>query len=458
MFSELEKVYLPEIDKVIERNFPDYAKKIKDIPLNKRKTTHVLSQKEILNLYNKYKNENDLYSRDLIIISQLKLVYLYAKKFHYSNNGTMLSEEDLLGFANLILLEIIDAYDPYTGKEGTSDFNNFSSYVRTWLEFNLHTEMKKYGLLVRMPTNRISEMAVQKKYISKYEQKYGEPPRHGDFLVFKENGQTKKVVFDYADEKMLFYEKNGDNFSFVKSVKLDESPFEIVSGNNIVCQDENEEAEYFDLMAGELDTSINDNEIISKSISNVLQTLSDRERRYIELFYIQKIPLKNIPSLIPPDIKNKNELKTLNKTSLNKIELKALTKNSEKVFIEYKVNANYHIEEGEFGQTIQCNLLKPLSHFKTNINTNKRKECFEFLIKEMDDINFDSIEIKHSYLNKSDVIFFNVKPSEEGFILSFEIEYNYGIIFTSQTFLNNNEQLIKKLRTKLIHLKKIVTV
>jgi hypothetical protein len=166
-------------------------------------------------------------------------IYLYAKKFHITQNGTNISEEDLVGFANLILMEIIDDYVPFI--EGKSELNNFSSFIRTWLEFNLHTELKKYGLAIKLPPNKITEISLQKKLISKYEQVNGESPRHGDQVDYCERGINKRAIFDVLNEKIEIYEKQENELVLIKSSKFDSlEVFEIKSGNEIINKDSDE--------------------------------------------------------------------------------------------------------------------------------------------------------------------------------------------------------------------------
>jgi RNA polymerase sigma factor (sigma-70 family) len=454
MFIEIEKRYLPQIDNAIKRNFPEYFKKIKGLSKHKRKEITILTQAEIIDLFEKYK-EGNLCARDLLIYSQLKLVYLYTKKFHITNNGTNISEDDLLGFANLILLEILDGYNPY---KDTNEINNFSSYIRTWLEFNLHTELKKYGLTIKLPSNKITEITLQKRYVSKFEQRHGEIPKHGDEIVFCEKGIHKKVVFNLLDGEMVLFEKENEDYVFKKNIKYDESEtFEIKSGNEVVLnENEDIDLELFDVIKSDVSIEINDNEkLIKDSIENVLKNLSQREQQYISLFFFEEQSLKNIPTLITPDVNNKTEIKTLNKTSLNKINISIPKKDETKIFISYNIISNHHTIEGshdEFG----LKEIIPVTHRYKNISTKEKCSDFIFEILDINSIEVEAITVEHETHKGIKKIDFAIEESDDGkWVLNFFVEYSYGIIFTSQTFLNNNENLLKKLRTKLIKLKKI---
>lgn len=455
MFIEIEKRYLPEIDNAIKRNFPEYFKKLKGLSKHKRKEITMLSQSEIINLFEKYKH-GDLLARDLLILSQLKLVYLYTKRFHITNNGTNISEEDLLGFANLILLEILDDYNPYKDKD-SNEINSFSSYIRTWLEFNLHTELKKYGLTIKLPSNKITEITLQKRYISKYEQRHGEYPKHGDEIIFCERGVHKKIIFNLLDSEMQLFEKDCNEYIFKKSIKYDESEtFEIKSGNEVVLNENDDiDLELFDVIKGDINIEINDNEkIIKDSIEKVLNNLSEREQEYISLFFFKEEPLKNIPALITPDTNNKTEIKTLNKTSMNKINVCIPKKDESKIFISYNIISNHHTIEGNHDE-FELNEIIPISHKHKNVSTKEKCADFIFEILDINSIEVESIIIEHETYKGIKNIDFNIEESEGKYLLNFFLEYSYGIIFTSQTFLNNNETLLKKLRTKLIKLKKL---
>lgn len=451
MFIDIEKTYLPQIDNIIKRYFPKYFERIKNLPQSKKKKITILSQEELVELYLKYK-EGDIHSRDLIIYSQLKLVYLYAKKFHITQNGTNISEEDLVGFANLILMEIIDDYVPFT--EGKSELNNFSSFIRTWLEFNLHTELKKYGLVIKLPPNKITEISLQKKLISKYEQVNGEPPRHGDHVDYCERGINKRAIFDVLNEKIEIYEKQDGDFILVKSSKFDTlEVFEIKSGNEIINKDSEEvHLEVFDSIKSDSLITMNFNDdIMKKAIGKVLDDLTQREREFVELYYFRSEAIKKIPSLLTPDKNNEGEMRTLNKTSRNTITVKGSKKNSEEVFIVYEVFANAHdIPAGKNKADVDG--MAAITHQNTELITNEASDTYEFLLSNEIDLN--TIEVKHKSCKNEEDVKYSLNLTENGHILTFKINYSYGMIYTPQTFLNNNETLLKKLRTKLIHLKK----
>jgi hypothetical protein len=326
------------------------------------------------------------------------------------------------------------------------------------LEFNLHTELKKYGLTIKLPSNKITEITLQKRYISKFEQRYGELPKHGDEISFCERGIYKKVYFDLLDNEIKIFERDNNDYVFKKSVKYDETEtFEIKSGNEVVIREnEDVDLELFDVIKGDITIEINDNErLIKDSIENVLKNLSSREQEYISLFFFKEESLKNIPALITPDINNKNEIKTLNKTSFNRVNVEMLKKDETKIFISYNITSNYHTIESSHNEIISKDLI-PVNQKYSNILTKEKSSDFIFEFLDINSIKRESINIEHETYKGIKNVDFEICESEDGkYRLNFFVEYSYGIIFTSQTFLNNNETLLKKLRTKLINLKKL---
>jgi hypothetical protein len=165
--------------------------------------------------------------------------------------------------------------------------------------------------------------------------------------------------------------------------------------------------------------------------------------------------LKNIPALITPDINNKNEIKTLNKTSFNRVNVEMLKKDETKIFISYNITSNYHTIESSHNEIISKDLI-PVNQKYSNILTKEKSSDFIFEFLDINSIKRESINIEHETYKGIKNVDFEICESEDGkYRLNFFVEYSYGIIFTSQTFLNNNETLLKKLRTKLINLKKL---
>jgi hypothetical protein len=260
------------------------------------------------------------------------------------------------------------------------------------------------------------------------------------------------------DEEMVLFERENEDYVFKKNIKYDESEtFEIKSGNEVVLnENEDIDLELFDVIKSDVSIDINDNEkLIKDSIENVLKNLSQREQQYISLFFFEEQSLKNIPTLITPDVNNKTEIKTLNKTSLNKINISIPKKDETKIFISYNIISNHHTIEGshdEFG----LKEIIPVTHRYKNISTKEKCSDFIFEILDINSIEVEAITVEHETHKGSKKLDFVIEESDDGkWVLNFFVEYSYGIIFTSQTFLNNNENLLKKLRNKLIKLKKI---
>jgi hypothetical protein len=281
--------------------------------------------------------------------------------------------------------------------------------------FNLHTELKKYGLTIKLPSNKITEITLQKRYVSKFEQRHGEVPKHGDEIVFCERGIHKKIIFNLLDEEMVLFERENEDYVFKKNIKYDESEtFEIKSGNEVVLnENEDIDLELFDVIKSDISIDINDNEkLIKDSIENVLKNLSQREQQYISLFFFEEQSLKNIPTLITPDVNNKTEIKTLNKTSLNKINISIPKKDETKIFISYNIISNHHTIEGshdEFG----LKEIIPVTHRYKNISTKEKCSDFIFEILDINSIEVEAITVEHETHKGSKKLDFVIEESDD---------------------------------------------
>jgi DNA-directed RNA polymerase sigma subunit (sigma70/sigma32) len=437
-FIELEKKYLPTIDLKLRREFPEIFKRKET---GKRRKVQNLTETETVRLFALYKSGNEQASNKLIL-SQLKLVYLYAKKFHLSLNGTALPEDDIVGFANLILLEILPEYEPYMNGK----FCSLASYIRTWLEYNLLAKIKEYGLVVRLPTNKISELTLRKRYLGHYVQKHNEQPGHGDSIEIFEKGEHRKIVFNLLDQTIDIFVKQNNTFEFKKSVNYDLNEcFEIISGNNTILDNEDETLEYFDCFASD-NTHVFEDEfkVVSKEINKVLDSLPLREQESVKLFYIDNEQLKSIPCKLTPNFESSSETRTLQKSSLNRIEIFIEGEES----ISYEFTSNYHVKSEEATGEIKSKCLTPLFGRETVYKTSA--EDFEFSFEMMKPLK--KIKIVHQTVKDSK----EVQYSITGNILQFSVDFQMGYIFTPQTFLNNIEAILSKLRRKLIHLQDII--
>lgn len=451
----LQEYYIPQVTKIIKRHFPEYHERIKNLPKDKRKGIEPLTDEEVIKLHKRYIEDNDTKARDILIYSQLSLVCYITKGFYYNINGTKLAPEDLLGFANYILVKLIDTYDPYSQKSeeeiSKGIINKFPSYIQTWLRFNLYKELKNFGLLIKLPHNRIIDISNYKHYLSKFANRYGREPYDGEQITFHDKGDKYNVVFKIYDKEIEVYKECNTKWKLHKKFPI-QPQYSVVSGNEKVNESDGNMEEFFDLMpdnSNENDETVSN--LISNSINDVLEELNNRERELLILKYIKRLPAKNIPSLLTPDLECKRELKRLEETSKNEIHI-YIRRGSEVFKYIYNVISNYHIDEGVENE-VDTDLFEPISHKYKDIRTNVQKDKYTFSITD------GSLEkVVHVKTNKmvEEIITPTVKEKDGTTYVEFDVNYNYGHIFTSQTLLNQKKKLEKKLRRKLIHLKQLI--
>lgn len=440
--------YIPMIDEIVKKHFPEYYDEVKSLPKYKRKGLMPLDNNEILELYFKYKNEGDMAARDRLIYSQLSLVCYYTNKFHKKCNGSNLSADDLIGFANEILVDIIDKYDPYYNKtekqikEGK--INTLPSFVRRRVKNELHKDLKNYGLLVRLPHNQIDEITYYRKVYSKFCNQYGREPYDGESIEFigKVKGENiksiKKAVFSLNEGKIHVYLKQDEDWIYEFSSNIRDKQ-NIVSGNSQIGEGD---TEYFDLLKDESTIEDEQSNVVKDSLREALQELTERERKMLEMKYLNKMNQKTIPYILEPDEDNPREIKSLRDTSYNRIYI-YIDNNGVEEVIDYTVVANYHVEN-ESNNEIDSDIYVPITHKHREIFTTSQADRYIFNLTRG-----RVIKVIHQTKKKE----FEVEYNQTGKVFSFDIEYNYGEIFCSQTFSNKLSRVTKKLRKKLIKLK-----
>lgn len=444
--ENVNKKYLPVLDRILKKNFPEYFKEIKGMNKEQRKSVQILTQKEINELHRRYKTEGDIGARDKLIYSQLRLAYYYALKYYQTNNKTNLEAEDVLGFANQILVEIIEEYDPYKQKSAEDGkFNKLPSFVRTWLNYRLHKKQKDFGLSIHLPHNQINDLTLQTRYYEAFNLRFGRKPYNGESFEITEKVSDenikRRLTFDY-DEKVIKFEYFLDNeWHFDRNRKITKYN-KIMSGNQ---RTNDSKDEFFDLMEGDYDIPLDDNKsLLYDALKQAMEELTQREQESLRLCYKQNEPMHNIPTLLTPDYECKKEVNSLLVTSSNTIDI-YLEKNGSKIHLTYNIIANHHCEKS---QTIeqQHPEIEMLTHKFKNKQTNAGYDEFRFIVSDAENIKV----IHKSCDGKKEL-----ECTYDGRVMSFEVMYKYGAIFATQTFLNNKRKLINKLRRELKYLKNI---
>ena len=206
--------------------YDSYAKFIKNNP--------VLSYEEIIELFKKYKNENDLKARERIINSNLRLVISTAK--NYISHGIPL--EDLVQEGNIGLIKSVEKFEWEKGYK-------FGTYAIWWIKqaITQHILSKR---VIRTPAH---VGGVRKKVIQaikEYKAEFGVDPEIEDLSGILGTSETLiKAVMSVNKNIVSLNEPVGkadsDQQREFQDVIPDtrEDPFEILARKEIIQQVKN---------------------------------------------------------------------------------------------------------------------------------------------------------------------------------------------------------------------------
>lgn len=186
--------YIEDLEKAYQRLFPNYS------TWDKR----IYDDHKFVELYEEYKNNNDMQAREKLIVSQLKMVYAHVLKFKKSNPLITIDVEDLIGYANQFVIESIDKYRPfYNGK-----LNKFPSFIRTWVNGYLLNQIKKVGNTVRLPANVIRDITNNRK-VERHLAKNNQVPLIGEIYNIDGKDIEFKRLKNYSFDNLDGFEDNG---------------------------------------------------------------------------------------------------------------------------------------------------------------------------------------------------------------------------------------------------------
>lgn len=218
----------------------EYLKSIRNIPL--------------LNEEDEYKiaiaaANGDENARQTMITSNLRLVVKVAKT--YIGRSSNLSFLDLIQEGNMGLMRATEKFDAEKGFR-------FSTYATYWIKQAISKAIIDQSRAVRLPAHIINELNKFNKAIRDLSQQYGRTPSDKELAEYL-NVSVKKISEYYTISK--------------EPCSLD------------VTIDEDEDTAMIDLIADENATKFMDIDDLSirDTIYSVLNTLSERERKIIEL-------------------------------------------------------------------------------------------------------------------------------------------------------------------------------
>ena len=218
----------------------EYLKSIRNIPL--------LSEEDEYKIAIAAAN-GDENARQTMITSNLRLVVKIAKT--YIGRSSNLSFLDLIQEGNMGLMRATEKFDAEKGFR-------FSTYATYWIKQAISKAIIDQSRAVRLPAHIINELNKFNKAIRDLSQQYGRTPSDKELAEYL-NVSVKKISEYYTISK--------------EPCSLD------------VTIDEDEDTAMIDLIADENSTKFMDIDDLSirDTIYSVLNTLSERERKIIEL-------------------------------------------------------------------------------------------------------------------------------------------------------------------------------
>ena len=218
----------------------EYLKSIRNIPL--------LSEEDEYKIAIAAAN-GDENARQTMITSNLRLVVKIAKT--YIGRSSNLSFLDLIQEGNMGLMRATEKFDAEKGFR-------FSTYATYWIKQAISKAIIDQSRAVRLPAHIINELNKFHKAIRDLSQQYGRTPSDKELAEYL-NVSVKKISEYYTISK--------------EPCSLD------------VTIDEDEDTAMIDLIADENATEFMDADDLSvrDTIYSVLNTLSERERKIIEL-------------------------------------------------------------------------------------------------------------------------------------------------------------------------------
>ena len=218
----------------------EYLRSIRNIPL--------LSEEDEYKIAIAAAN-GDENARQTMITSNLRLVVKIAKT--YIGRSSNLSFLDLIQEGNMGLMRATEKFDAEKGFR-------FSTYATYWIKQAISKAIIDQSRAVRLPAHIINELNKFNKAIRDLSQQYGRTPSDKELAEYL-NVSVKKISEYYTISK--------------EPCSLD------------VTIDEDEDTAMIDLIADENATKFMDVDDLSirDTIYSVLNTLSERERKIIEL-------------------------------------------------------------------------------------------------------------------------------------------------------------------------------
>ncbi len=204
---------------VSENSLESYLKMISTIP--------ILSEKEELDLANKYRDENDLEAVRLLVMSHLRFVVYITRAY----SGYGLPQEDLIQEGNIGLMKAIKGFNPAKGVRLISFAVHWikaeiHAYIlRNWrivkivttkaqrkLFFNLRKNKKSFNWLTDTEAQQIAkDLQVSKKDVFEMEKRFASEDTSLDTPLDDDNSSSPTTLANYIEDESqnpaLMYEE-----------------------------------------------------------------------------------------------------------------------------------------------------------------------------------------------------------------------------------------------------------
>jgi RNA polymerase primary sigma factor len=172
-----------------------------------------LTREEEIDLIRKYKEEGDIKARDTVINANLRFVISVAKSLSIWDVDIM----DLINEGNIGLINAIETFDYKTG-------NKFISYAVWHIRKEIMSFIRSHSSSIRIPENKLSNIAKMKKVINKQEQILGRN-------VYPDEIDFKDEIGEYTDFEIRFLENENiaRPISYDKKIKSEEDSNDLLS-------------------------------------------------------------------------------------------------------------------------------------------------------------------------------------------------------------------------------------
>lgn len=169
--------------------------------LNDIQKYNLLSKEEEIELFRKIREENDEHARQVLILSNLRLVISTAKK----SLGNGLPLIDLISEGNIGLIKAINKFDYDKG-------HRFSTYAVWWIKQSIKKAIINTGRDIRIPSYKYEQFSKVNKVILDYTSKYGEAPTT-EYIAEQVDLKESKVILllNEFQDVMSLNESIGDN-------------------------------------------------------------------------------------------------------------------------------------------------------------------------------------------------------------------------------------------------------